>query len=160
MSLAGRTSAPIRHADRFYIGGQWVTPSCDATIEVIDPGTEELFFAVAEARAADIDRAAGAAREAFDDGPWPRLSHAERAGYLRSLAAEVRRRSEDVGQIWPRESGVLHAIAQGAAAGAAGTFDYYAELAGAARRSRHSVHPRRPGRPAACRTSGSSSAPP
>jgi hypothetical protein len=55
MSLASRTSAPIRHADRFYIGGQWVTPSCDATIEVIDPGTEELFFAVAEARAADSE---------------------------------------------------------------------------------------------------------
>ena len=91
--------APIRHADRFYIGGQWVTPSSDATIDVIDPGTEELFFSVAEARAADIGRAAGAAREAFDHGPWPRLSHAERAEYLRALAAGVRRRSEDIGQI-------------------------------------------------------------
>jgi aldehyde dehydrogenase (NAD+) len=130
MSLASRTSAPIRHADRFYIGGQWAAPSSDATIDVIDPGTEELFFSVAEARAADIGRATGAAREAVDDGPWPRLTHAQRAEYLRALAAEVRRRSEDVGQIWPRESGVLHDIAQGAAADAAGTFDYYAELAG------------------------------
>src|ERR1700730_5238946 len=96
MSLASRTSAPIGHTDRFYIGGQWVTPSSGAVIDVIDPGTEELFFSVAEAQ-----------------------------------AAEVRRRSDDVEQIWPRESGGLPAIAGGAAAGAAGTFDYYAELAGA-----------------------------
>jgi acyl-CoA reductase-like NAD-dependent aldehyde dehydrogenase len=126
MSLASRTTAPVSHADRFYIGGQWVTPSSTARIDVIDPGTEELFFSVAEAQAADIGRAVGAAREAFDDGPWPRLAHAQRAEYLRALASEVRRRSDDVGQIWPRESGVLHVIARGAAAG---TFNYYADLA-------------------------------
>ena len=93
-------SVPIRHADRFFIGGQWVAPSSDATIKVIDPGTEELYFSVAEAQAADIARAVGAAREAFDNGPWPRLTHEQRAGYLRALAAEVRedrrRRRPDV----------------------------------------------------------------
>ena len=43
--------------DRFFIGGQWVQPSSDATIKVIDSGTEELFFSVAEAQAADIEHA-------------------------------------------------------------------------------------------------------
>jgi hypothetical protein len=63
MSLASETSAPIRHADRFFIGGQWVAPSSDATIKVIDSGTEETYFTVAEAQAADISRAVEAARE-------------------------------------------------------------------------------------------------
>jgi aldehyde dehydrogenase (NAD+) len=54
ISLADDVKAPIRHADRFFIGGQWVQPSSDATIKVIDSGTEELFFSVAEAQAADI----------------------------------------------------------------------------------------------------------
>ncbi len=112
MSLAGRVEGPIRNADRFFIGGQWVTPSSDATIDVIDSGTEELFCQVAEAQADDIVRAVGAAREAFDEGPWPRLTHAERAGYLRAIGAELKERGEDIGQIWPRESGVLHAIAR------------------------------------------------
>ena len=112
MSLADDVKAPIRHADRFFIGGQWVQPSSDATIKVIDSGTEELFFSVAEAQAADISRAVEAAREAFDSGPWPRLTHAERAGILRAIGAELARRSDDLGQIWPRESGVLHAIAR------------------------------------------------
>jgi acyl-CoA reductase-like NAD-dependent aldehyde dehydrogenase len=130
MSLADDVRAPIRHADRFFIGGQWVQPSSDATIKVIDPGTEELYFSVAEAQAADISRAVEAARQAFDAGPWPRLTHAERAGYLRAIGAELSRRSDDIGQIWPRESGVLHAIARFGGAGAQATFNAFADLAG------------------------------
>jgi acyl-CoA reductase-like NAD-dependent aldehyde dehydrogenase len=130
MSLADGVRAPIRHADRFFIGGQWVRPSSDATIKVIDSGTEELFFCVAEAQAADISRAVEAARQAFDTGPWPRLTHAERAGYLRAIGAELVRRGEDIGQMWPRESGVLHAIARFAGAGAQAKFNAFADLAG------------------------------
>ena len=55
-----------------YIGGEWVRPSSDATIDVIDSGTEELFLRVAEARAADMDRAVGrrpGRRSTMDPGP-------------------------------------------------------------------------------------------
>ena len=128
MSLSTAIS-PLRHADRFFIGGEWVAPSSDATIEVIDSGTEELFFNVAEAQEADMARAVGAARQAFDDGPWPKMTHAERAEYLRALGAGLATRGDEIGQIWPRESGVLHRIAQAVGNGAAGTFDYYAGLA-------------------------------
>jgi acyl-CoA reductase-like NAD-dependent aldehyde dehydrogenase len=129
MTLANEINAPIRHADRFFIGGEWVTPSSAATIDVIDSHTELVYLTVAEAQAADIDRAVGAAREAFDNGPWPRLTHAQRAQYLRALGDEVAKRAADVAQMWPRESGVLHAVAQGATAGAKYNFDYYADLA-------------------------------
>jgi aldehyde dehydrogenase (NAD+) len=129
MTLADGIRAPLRNADRFFIGGEWVEPSSDAKIDVIDSGTEELFFRVAEAREADMSRAVTAARQAFDDGPWPRLSHARRAEYLRAIAAGLRERGEDIGQLWPRESGVLHAIARGSGEGAARTFEFYAGLA-------------------------------
>jgi acyl-CoA reductase-like NAD-dependent aldehyde dehydrogenase len=122
-------AVPIKYADRFFIGGDWVAPSSTSTIPVIDPGTEEVYFSVAEAQAADIDRAVTAAREAFDNGPWPRMTHEERAGYLRALGAELRKRGDDVGQIWPRESGVLAGAAKFAAFGAAASLDYYADLA-------------------------------
>ncbi len=128
MSLVNETEVPVRNTDRFYIGGEWVQPSSDAKIDVIDSGTEQLFFSVAEAQAADISRAVTAARQA-DEGPWPRLSHAQRAEYLRAMAAGLRDRAADLGQIWPRESGVLFKIAQNAGRGAAGTFDFYAGLA-------------------------------
>jgi len=127
---ASDVTVPIGHTDRFFIGGRWVTPSSGSAIRVIDSHTEEVYLTVAEAQAADVDRAVSAARAAFDGGPWPRLTPAERAEYLRALGTEVMRRAGDITQMWPRESGVIAAVASGAAAGARHTFEYYADLAG------------------------------
>jgi aldehyde dehydrogenase (NAD+) len=124
-----RTEVPLRRTDRFYIGGEWVAPSSDATIAVVDGTTEEVFFRVAEAQAADVDRAAAAARTAFDEGPWPRLSHSERAGYLRAIADGVRARVDDAAQIWPRESGVLHKVARAGVGAIPSVYEGYAALA-------------------------------
>ncbi len=129
MSVTDEVAAPLLHGERFFIGGEWVQPSSDAMIHVTDSATEELFFSVAEAKEADMSRAADAARKAFDEGPWPRLTHAERAEYLRAIGAGVSERADTVGQVWPRESGVLFKIAKWAGSGAAGVFEYYAGLA-------------------------------
>jgi aldehyde dehydrogenase (NAD+) len=129
MSLADEIKAPLRNTDRFFIGGEWVQPSSGAKIDVIDSGTEEVYFSVAEAQAADMSRAVEAARRAFDDGPWPRMSHAQRAEYMRAIAAGLRERVDALGQIWPRESGGLHILAPYFGGDAAQTFDYYAGLA-------------------------------
>ena len=72
---AGEATVPVKHTDRFFIGGEWVTPSSDSKIDVIDSHTEQVYLTVAEAQAADMDRAVTAAKEAFDHGPWPRLTH-------------------------------------------------------------------------------------
>jgi aldehyde dehydrogenase (NAD+) len=126
---AKSTELPVRNTDRFYIGGKWVTPSTDATIDVIDAGTEEVFFRVAEAQPADIDRAVTAATEAFEHGPWSGLTHAERAGILREFGAAVQRRNDDLSQIEPRECGVLYAYSQHSGALGASVFESYAALA-------------------------------
>ncbi|NKQ58053.1 aldehyde dehydrogenase [Amycolatopsis sp. K13G38] len=124
------TAVPVAHADRFFIGGKWETPSTDSTFEVIEAPTEEKYFTVAEARRGDVERAIAAARTAFDEGPWPGLSHAQRAEHLKAIAAGLIGRSEDIAQIWPRQSGALYSMAQYAAAEAANFFNYYADLAG------------------------------
>jgi acyl-CoA reductase-like NAD-dependent aldehyde dehydrogenase len=123
------TSVPVQRPDRFFIGGEWVEPSSNAAIDVIDSGTEELFFRVAEAQAADMDRAVTAARTAFDEGPWPSLSHAERAEYLRAFGPKIAARSHVLAQIWPRESGTIHAVAQYASRTMQKDLDAYAALA-------------------------------
>ena len=122
-------SAPVSHPDRLFIGGEWVAPSSDAVIDVVDSGTEELYFRVAEAQAADMDRAVTAARAAFDDGPWPRLTHAERAEYLRAFGPALQKRADALAQIWPRESGTIAAFAKYAAGAMQKDFDAYAALA-------------------------------
>ena len=123
------TTAPVTHPDRFYIGGEWVAPSSDATIDVIDSGTEQLFFRIAEAQADDMARAAEAARNAFDEGSWTGLTHAERAQYLRALGDAIMERADAVAEAWTRETGTIHRITQHGAIGAKMSFEQYAALA-------------------------------
>ncbi len=119
----------LKNPDKFFIDGQWTDPSADSEIHVIDSGTEDLFLTVAEAQEADVNRAVAAARQAFDDGPWPRMTHEERAGYLRAIADGLRARSVDLARIWTTESGVLHRISSAASPALGGIYDYYAGLA-------------------------------
>jgi aldehyde dehydrogenase (NAD+) len=128
------TSAPARthlsHPDRLYIGGQWVTPSTGAMISVITPATEEVGFQVAEATTADVASAVAAARTAFDEGPWPRMTPAERGGYLCEMAARLAERVDDMAATAPLETGVLRSLSRGSAALIPGVFTAYADMAG------------------------------
>lgn len=56
------------------IDGKFVDAASGKTFPVIDPRTEETIFQVAEADAEDVNRAVAAARKAFDEGPWPKMS--------------------------------------------------------------------------------------
>ena len=120
---------PVKHPDRFYINGEWVKPSSDSRFDVLDSTSEELFFQISEAKHTDMDRAVTAARAAFDDGPWPRMTHVQRAEYLRALAAELRTRIATLAEIWPRESGVLHSVAIPGCESDASILEFYADMA-------------------------------
>ena len=102
----------LAHPDRIYVGGQWVEPSTSRRFSVVNPATEEVHVQIAEAMHADIDRAVAAARKAFDEGPWPRMTPVERAGYLSKLAQALRDHSVDLGHAWTREMGVVFSISQ------------------------------------------------
>jgi aldehyde dehydrogenase (NAD+) len=119
----------IKHPDKLFIGGQWVKPASDGKIDVVSPITEEVFYTVAEATEPDMDRAVAAAREAFDKGPWPRLSPAERAEWMRKLGAALAERNTELGHAWTNQMGVLHRISQYSGMGAKATFDRYADMA-------------------------------
>lgn len=73
--------------DELYIGGRWQRPSTRQRLSVISPHTEQRIGETPEAAPADVDKAVTAARKAFDDGPWPRLSVGERMEKIEKLAA-------------------------------------------------------------------------
>jgi aldehyde dehydrogenase (NAD+) len=91
--------------DALFIGGQWVKPDSDATIDVVSPSSEELVGRVPAPSAADVDRAVMAARDAFDHGPWPRLAPQERAAVLRRIADGLERRAAELAEIVTTENG-------------------------------------------------------
>jgi len=119
----------LEHADQLYIDGRWVAASQGGRIEVVSPHTEEVAAVVAEAGEADMDAAVAAARRAFDQGPWPRLSHRQRAEYLRKLGKELAPRIPELQLAWTQQVGALAYMAPGMIGGAVGMVDYYAGLA-------------------------------
>jgi acyl-CoA reductase-like NAD-dependent aldehyde dehydrogenase len=119
----------IPHADRLYIGGEWVRPSSSTTLDVIHSGTEELFLRVPEAQEEDVNRAVAAARHAFDHGSWRKLSPAERAVYVRALADEIEARTDDLARVWATESGLLYTLAHLGIGGVSRSYRSYADLA-------------------------------
>jgi aldehyde dehydrogenase (NAD+) len=119
----------LGRTDRFFIGGEWVQPSSDAAFEVIVPATEEPYARFAVAQAADVERAVAAARKAFDEGPWPAMSHAERAAYLRAAGKRLNERADDIARVLPNEMGILHSDASLFAGAMGSVFEYYAGLA-------------------------------
>jgi aldehyde dehydrogenase (NAD+) len=85
-----------RDVDRFFVGGEWVEPSGGEPVDVLNPATEETFATAAVPDAKDAIRAIEAAREAFDDGPWPRMPVAERAAALRRMGESLRARRREL----------------------------------------------------------------
>ena len=95
----------MKSYDRLYIGGEWVAPSSSSVIDVFSPATEELVGRVPEAQVADIDRAVAAARDAFDNGPWPRMTPAERGAVLAKVAEAIRNDMQGIAELITNEMG-------------------------------------------------------
>jgi aldehyde dehydrogenase (NAD+) len=73
---------------RLLIGGQWVEAASGQTFPSVNPSTGVVIADLAEADAADADRAVAAARAAFE-GPWRRMKPRDRQGLLWALADAV-----------------------------------------------------------------------
>ncbi|OBI87656.1 aldehyde dehydrogenase [Mycobacterium sp. 1245805.9] len=91
--------------DQLFIGGEWQSPSTSNPIEIVSPHTESVIGQVLSAGAADVDRAVEAARAAFDEGPWPRLSLAERIEAVNRLAAVYKERRSQMAELICAEIG-------------------------------------------------------
>jgi aldehyde dehydrogenase (NAD+) len=88
-----------------YLGGRWHQPESADTISVVSPFNEQVIATVAAAGRADVDRAVTMAREAFDHGPWPRVSMADRIAAVQRLREGFVKRRDQLGQLITHEMG-------------------------------------------------------
>jgi aldehyde dehydrogenase (NAD+) len=95
------------------VGGRDVTAAAGATFETLDPGTGERLATVTAMSAADVERAVGAANEAFARSGWATMPVNERAVWLHRLADEVEKRKAIIGQIEALDAGKVEQQAQG-----------------------------------------------
>ena len=80
--------------DKLFIGGKWVAPSTSEVIEVHSPATGEYVGKVPMAAKADVDAACAAARKAFDEGPWPRMTPQERQAVISNAVKLIEDRDD------------------------------------------------------------------
>jgi acyl-CoA reductase-like NAD-dependent aldehyde dehydrogenase len=127
MNMSYRPSAP-RAPERFFIGGRWLEPISRQTLKVVSPSTEDLLFSYPEAGPADIDRAVAAARDAFDNGPWPRMAPSERAAALRRVADNLTARLDEIANAWTVQVGAPISLTKKLVGQNPTLFRYYADL--------------------------------
>lgn len=116
--------------DKLFIGGQWVDPSSSDVIEVFSPATGEKIGQVPLAVKADVDAAFAAARKAFDEGPWPRLTPKEREAVIAKATALIEERADEFKALLKLETGQPQTIVDMMQYGAAmSTLQFYASAA-------------------------------
>ena len=84
---------------RMFINGEWAEARSGKTFESVNPYTGRPWAVVPEAGDADVDDAVQAARAAFDEGHWGRMTGTERARLMRRLADLIAENSEQLATI-------------------------------------------------------------
>lgn len=87
------------------IGGKWIPAASGETFPTLNPATGETLCNVPSASAPDVEEAVRAARAAFEQGPWPRMTPSERGRLLWRLADLVEGRADELAALESLDNG-------------------------------------------------------
>jgi len=118
----------ITKTRQMLINGKWVDAASGKTFPSYNPATGDVLANVAEGDKEDINRAVAAARAAFDNGPWRKLSNSERGRLMWKLADLVEKHAEEFAQLESLDNGKPLTIAR--VADVPGTVDMFRYMAG------------------------------
>ena len=134
--MATTTETPSQAADflarpkRMLIDGNWVEARHGRTLEVYDPAVGEVIDHVPAGDAEDIDLAVTAARRAFEDSDWSRLTAAERGRMIWRIGDLIMAHADELAEIESLDNGKPAGVARAADVPlAAELFQYMAGLA-------------------------------
>jgi 5-carboxymethyl-2-hydroxymuconic-semialdehyde dehydrogenase len=111
-----------------YINGQFVPHHNLETFDNISPSTNQVLNRVAKGDQVMVDQAVAAARTAFDEGPWTRLSVTERLKYIYKIAEGINRRVEEIAKLESVDTGLPISQTRKQVARAADNFIFYADM--------------------------------
>ncbi|WCK55485.1 aldehyde dehydrogenase family protein [Aneurinibacillus sp. Ricciae_BoGa-3] len=95
----------LKGTKKLLINGQWVEAASGKTFETVNPATGEVLAVVSDGGAEDVDRAVKAARQAFESGPWSKMSAAERSRLIYKLADLMEEHKEELAQLDTLDNG-------------------------------------------------------
>lgn len=132
MTVMMRPQQLANHSTREFsmlIDGQWVAGAEGKTIERMSPAHGVVVSRYQSATRVDAERAIAAARKAFDTGPWPHMTAAERSLILLRAADIMEQRRDELARLDTLESGKPISQAKGEIGGAIDIWRYAAALA-------------------------------
>jgi aldehyde dehydrogenase (NAD+) len=103
-TVSATPDVEIRETECF-IDGKWLPAASGKTFATINPATEEEICQVAEGDAEDVDRAAKAARKAFESGPWSTMDARDRGRLMYMLADRMESELEDLARLETLDNG-------------------------------------------------------
>ncbi|MGI5326003.1 aldehyde dehydrogenase family protein [Actinomadura nitritigenes] len=109
-----KVSAFVAAPRKMYIGGNWVEAASGRTFATPDPATGETLAHVAEGDATDIDRAVQAARTAFEEGPWSRMTASDRGRLIWRIGDLILEHVDELAQLESLDNGKPFTVAQAA----------------------------------------------
>src|SRR5947207_3096594 len=106
MATATLTPADVKIGPtKMLINGEWQAAASGKTFETVNPATEEVIARVAEGDAADVERAVAAARRAFDEGPWGKMTATERGRLMYKLADLIEANKKELAALETLDNG-------------------------------------------------------
>src|SRR5271154_4881181 len=111
VTLDRDVEAFVAAPQQLFINGQWTAAASGKTFETPNPATGDALASVAEGDAEDIDRAVRAARTAFDDGPWGRITPSERGRIVWRIGDLILEHAEELAQLESLDNGKPYAVA-------------------------------------------------
>jgi aldehyde dehydrogenase (NAD+) len=99
-------------ATKLLINNRWVPSISGKTFATINPSTGEEICQIAEADAADVDKAVHAARTAFEHGPWRKMAASERGRLLNRLADLIEQHTDELAALESLDNGKPVAVAK------------------------------------------------
>ncbi|XP_041013369.1 benzaldehyde dehydrogenase, mitochondrial-like isoform X3 [Juglans microcarpa x Juglans regia] len=94
----------VKHT-QLLINGQFVDAASGKSFPTLDPRTGDVIAHVAEGDAEDINRAVAAARKAFDEGPWPKITAYERQRILLRFADLIEKHNDELAALETWDNG-------------------------------------------------------
>jgi len=118
----------MEHPTSLFIDGVWRAASDGGTREITSPHDQTRVAVVSEATDADVRDAIAAARRAFDDGPWPGMTWAERAAVLASVADLLEKNAAEFAALETGDTAKRLVESEYDVADVVSVFRFYAEL--------------------------------
>jgi aldehyde dehydrogenase (NAD+) len=114
-------------ATQLLINNRWVPSESGKTFATVDPSTGEEICKIAEADKADVDKAVGAARTAFEKGAWRKMAASERGNLIHRLADLIEQHGDELARLESMDNGKPVSVARAVdVAATVGCFRYFA----------------------------------